>query len=389
MEPVLLKDILTALGWSELPSPDVSSSDEQFGQKKWPRLGPKDRKGTEEQEGVEVGATGWSFTDDEFHVSGLTSHGDGIAVVSSDAGKPIWAMIIPFTLPGDVVRARVVRHGRFHSFAEPLSRLSSTPSASFPVSLTRDESLIGCKYFGTCAGCQYQSLPYAQQLALKQWVLTKAMANFSGLPSSAIPEAKQTIPSPKEYGYRTKITPHFDVPRGGYKPGRIPSVEEIKIGFEEKCRSKIIDIEDCPIATRAINDAMPEGRRKIKESIASYKRGATMLMRDSLVTKPNEGGATVSVRVGPSVETEEEAAMNSASASAGTSAEGTSAAAAVGEVGEVVVRKKKGKHLTLPLEVELQDPEEHICVTDHSQTVTEKVGNLIFQVSSKIPPFSV
>ncbi len=66
----------------------------------------------------------------------------------------------------------------------------------------RDDSLIRCKYFGQCAGCQYQvctlylnqkggfrhaycvsafqMLPYQTQLGLKQEVLVKAYQNFSG-----------------------------------------------------------------------------------------------------------------------------------------------------------------------------------------------------------------
>jgi len=59
------------------------------------------------------------------------------------------------------------------------------------------------------------------------------------------------MPSPLQYNYRTKITPHFDAPpenrvvRGGrprQKKER-DSAWELAIGFEAKGRGQILDIE--------------------------------------------------------------------------------------------------------------------------------------------------
>ncbi len=44
----------------------------------------------------------------------------------------------------------------------------------------RDESRVECKYFGSCAGCQYQMVSYETQLGLKRDVVVKAFKNFSG-----------------------------------------------------------------------------------------------------------------------------------------------------------------------------------------------------------------
>lgn len=285
-------------------------------------------------------------------------------------------------MPGDRVKARVTRHAQYHSFAEPLQVISESPeTTNFPLEIKRDNSLIGCKYFGTCAGCQYQSLPYQQQLALKRWVLQKAMKNFSGLPADQIPEVKETIPSPAQYGYRTKITPHFDLPkplqtkrRGPKKTeptkpaaaaseevsaaeamyngenstvGQVEQEFDVPIGFEEKCRSRLLDIEECPIATPAINAAMPSAREQVKKNIRDYKKGATLLFRDCLVTETPavpEGELEVNAEAAP------------------------------------VSKKASLKVLQLSKDVKLKEPEEHICVSDHSQTITERVGEIIFQV---------
>lgn len=67
---------------------------------------------------------------------------------------------------------------------------------------------------------QYQPLDYSSQLVLKQQVIKKAFANFSGLPAEQIPEMGETLPSPKSWGYRTKLTPHFQAPPSGSGKGK-------------------------------------------------------------------------------------------------------------------------------------------------------------------------
>lgn len=83
-------------------------------------------------------------------------------------------------------------------------------------------------------------LDYATQLQFKQQVVERAYDMYTGLlPAGSIPPIGPTIPSPKQYGYRTKITPHFDVPSAKRAAGW-----EITIGFGERGRAaRILDIE--------------------------------------------------------------------------------------------------------------------------------------------------
>ena len=73
--------------------------------------------------------------------------GSGIGLVSKDKGP--WAIVVPFALPGEKVRVRIAKNDRMHSTGEVLEMLTHNPNL-------RDDSRIKCKYFGTCAGCQYQ-----------------------------------------------------------------------------------------------------------------------------------------------------------------------------------------------------------------------------------------
>jgi tRNA/tmRNA/rRNA uracil-C5-methylase (TrmA/RlmC/RlmD family) len=78
------------------------------------------------------------------------------------------------------------------------------------------------------------------QLEFKREVITKAFKRYSGSNDSRMCDVDSTHPSPKDYGYRTKITPHFDMPRSAAKNGgQLPG----DIGFVEKGRRRILDIE--------------------------------------------------------------------------------------------------------------------------------------------------
>lgn len=70
------------------------------------------------------------------------------------------------------------------------------------------------------------------------------------LPESSVPIIQDTMPSPLEYGYRTKITPHFDsIPRqhrskkAEVKDGVAQRPEWLNIGFNVAGTHKILDIE--------------------------------------------------------------------------------------------------------------------------------------------------
>lgn len=97
----------------------------------------------------------------------------GEALALAAAPRHNWVVVVPFSLPGEKIRARVYRSSRLHSVADLVSVV--TPNTNI-----RDQSLVKCKYFGKCAGCQYQMIPYETQLDLKRTVVTKAYANFSG-----------------------------------------------------------------------------------------------------------------------------------------------------------------------------------------------------------------
>jgi tRNA (uracil-5-)-methyltransferase len=226
-------------------------------------------------------------------VKEISSTGDALAV-SSDYPKHVF--IVPFAAPGDTVVAKPFQHIQQdgYSLAELVEVSTSGPQ--------RDDSLVRCGHFAKCSGCQFQMLSYKDQLVHKRTIVQKAYRNFSRLDPSSVPEIGDTMGSPLQYGYRTKLTPHFDGPwqgradrRKGIKP-EWPGVPPI--GFMLKGTRKTIDIEDCPIGTDAVRLGMKRERDRVAKTINDYRRGATLLLRESTERVPKNEGILSELEVG-------------------------------------------------------------------------------------------
>lgn len=225
------------------------------------------------------------FSEVEVKITELSSTGDGLGLSSTSDH----VYVVPFTAPGDVVRAKVVTY-----FAKDRYTLTDFVEV-VTTSSKRDDSLIRCPYFATCSGCQFQMLSYEDQLAHKKTIIEKAFKNFSGLAPELVPSVGETIGSPLQYGYRTKLTPHFDGPPGSHgRKGRRNGAErkgfqEVPpIGFMMKGTRRTIDIEDCPIGTDAVRKGIRSERKRVVEELSKYKRGATLLLRESTTRTPRE-----------------------------------------------------------------------------------------------------
>src|SRR5262252_7262850 len=139
-----------------------------------------------------------------------------------------------------------------------------------------------CPLFGACGGCQYQHLAYEDQLALKTDAVRRL---FAGLAA----EVAACVPCPTPYGYRSKLTPHFARPR----PDREPA-----IGFLRGDRRITVDVAACPIATPAVNARLAELRGEVRARWGSYRRGATLLVREAASGVTVDPRAVVTERVG-------------------------------------------------------------------------------------------
>lgn len=243
-----------------------------------------DAKDTSIENGVQTTDTGLvtPFTELEVEVLELSSTGDGLAKASDS--DQIYA--VPFSVPGDTVRIKVIKHFPQHqySLADFLSVTKPSPM--------RDDSRINCRYFASCSGCQFQMMDYADQLKHKKTIVEKAYKNFSDLAPNVVPAVEDTMGSPLQYGYRTKLTPHFDGPpgyrnRSDRKAGVKKAFESVpNIGFQQKGQRKTLDIEDCPIGTEAVRLGMKRERAAVAATLDKYTKGATILLRENTIRIP-------------------------------------------------------------------------------------------------------
>lgn len=184
---------------------------------------------------------------------------NGPALRSSAERSEAWVVMVPFTLPGERVRVRIFRNHKNYSEADVVEVLSPSPHRVAP----------RCPLYGRCGGCQYQHLAYAEQLVWKHQQVEELLQHMAGVDFSV----SAVIGSPQEFGYRSKITPHFNPPRAD---GTMP------IGFlRQGTRFDLVDVAQCDIATDAINARLTTARAKVQAKRDSYKRGSTILLRDA------------------------------------------------------------------------------------------------------------
>ncbi|KAI0577135.1 tRNA -methyltransferase [Pyrenophora tritici-repentis] len=223
------------------------------------------------------------FTEIQVEIKEISSTGDGIGFQQGAESDQVY--VVPFSVPGDVVTARPHKHfeKEKYSMADFVNVITPSPH--------RDDSLVKCPYFASCSGCQFQMLPYDFQLQHKRSIVEKAYKNFSNLPPEPIPTIGDTIGSPLQYGYRTKLTPHFDGPpdarRSDGRNGIKRTFKELPpIGFMKKGTRITIDIEDCPIGTDAVRAGNKRERNRVADTLSTYHKGATLLLRESTTRVP-------------------------------------------------------------------------------------------------------
>lgn len=207
----------------------------------------------------------------DVRVESLTNLGVGIGRIDG------WVVMVPFTIPGEHVRARIYRNFKTYSEADLIEVLEASSDRVEPQ----------CKIFKTCGGCQYQHVGYERQLVEKSRQVGDVMQKLGEINHPVQP----TKGSPKIYYYRSKLTPHYNRPANdGSQP----------IGFlQHGRRNQLVDVEQCPIATEAINEALPEMRKAARLSGGKKRRqrGGTLLLRDVLEGVVSDPQTIVSERV--------------------------------------------------------------------------------------------
>jgi len=210
----------------------------------------------------------------EVEIDALDDLGRGLGRTASLDG---FTVRVPFTLPGERVRVRVWRRDDVarEAHGDLLQVIDASPDRVVP----------GCPLFGTCGGCQFQHASYAAQLDWKASLVRRHLQD-----AGVTLDVAACAPSPRTYGYRSKITPHHD----RVHPTRPLTIGFLKIGR----RHDVVDVERCPLATDGINAALPALRAEIAAAAVGRRRGASFLLREAASGVTTDPDARVTERVG-------------------------------------------------------------------------------------------
>jgi len=224
-------------------------------------------------------------------IDGIAAGGRGVAFHDH---KPVF---IPYTIPGEVVTARITAEGERHSEAEGITLIEASADRVFPA----------CKHFGVgrCALCQWQHIDYAAQLLLKQDILADQLSRLGKLSDRDIERAlRPVIPAPLLWGYNHHIS--FSViPPEGDPPALADHADEDdtedayggqfiargRLGTPSTDEGRMITLEECPVTHPDVMTLVEQlqldltGIKRVRLEIGSD--GALMIVL-SIITEQDE-----------------------------------------------------------------------------------------------------
>ena len=184
----------------------------------------------------------------ELVVESLGAQGDGI---TEWQGAPVF---LPFTVPGDRVRAAIGPRRAGGHEARVIERLASGPGRAEPV----------CRHFGRCGGCALQHLATEDYRAAKLAGLLTALARVGIDPAIVAP--LHIVPPGRR---RTRL---------GLARPRDPKAPAV-VGFRERFSHALVDLTECAILEPALFALVEPLRRIVRELLPPGGTAEAMLTR--------------------------------------------------------------------------------------------------------------
>lgn len=169
-------------------------------------------------------------------INTLANGGSGIA---REEGLVIF---VPGSFPGDVVLCRLTKVKKNYAEAEVVELLQLSPQRRTPPCPVADE----------CGGCQWQQLPYAEQLKWKQRLFAETLTRQVGVEPQLL---KPIVPAIAEWGYRSRVQVKCFYSATGFVTGF--------------CRAKsrfVVGIEQCLLMAPELNELLAELRQLLASS---------------------------------------------------------------------------------------------------------------------------
>ena len=149
-------------------------------------------------------------------------------------------VFVPFTAPGDEVLIEVKKSKKDYLEGTVSEIITPSPFRQYPP----------CPYFYSCGGCQLQHINYTNQVRFKEEIFIETLKRLGKTDDLSLGPA---IPSQRPFGYRGRVQFHARITRGG-----------LVIGFFEQESHRILDVEDCPLLEKKINEVYRKLRGLLK-----------------------------------------------------------------------------------------------------------------------------
>lgn len=183
-------------------------------------------------------------------ITDLAFGGKGISKVDG------MVIFVGKAVPGDHVRARIVKKKKQHAEARVIELLTPSSMRITPP----------CKYSGYCGGCTWQFLSYDKQLHYKRQHVHESLVHIGQIENVTV---NPVIPSSKEFEYRNKM--EFSCSdRRWLLPSELaqPDVKKgLAIGLHVPGTfNKVLDIDKCYLHPSLGNDILDDVRQYIIDS---------------------------------------------------------------------------------------------------------------------------
>jgi 23S rRNA (uracil1939-C5)-methyltransferase len=186
----------------------------------------------------------------ELHIENIAHGGQGVARLER------FVLFVKGGVPGDVVRARVVRKKKDYAETKILEIIEPSP----------DRIPAPCPYAGHCGGCQWQHVRYERQLQYKKGFIEESLQRIGGRPGVRVHDV---LPSERPFGYRNKMEFSFSDRRWllPEEMERGDAWEDFALGLHVPGTfSKVLDIEACLLQNAQGNRILQEVKRYAKAS---------------------------------------------------------------------------------------------------------------------------
>jgi len=138
---------------------------------------------------------------------------------------------VPFALPGETVRVRLLEEKRAFVRGELLEVLQPSGERIAPC----------CAHFGTCGGCHYQHLSYQAQQAAKNAIVREQLQRIGGLVD---PPVQALAPSPEAFYYRNYVQFHL--------------TSDGRLGYNRSRTEQVFAIQVCHLPEAPLNHLWPQ-----------------------------------------------------------------------------------------------------------------------------------